>query len=128
MQRTCEYCGAQFDGSPQARFCSEAHRKAAARSRTDGAQKSDTREVGQEKSDKAPETVVRDSLGKLPADVDRGWGVCVRWQDPDTRRLPVYEPNGPSGLSLIAYPHQVEGDLRPSAEQLKKLGETTGAR
>jgi len=34
MLKTCEHCGASFEGAPQARFCSDAHRKAHARSRT----------------------------------------------------------------------------------------------
>jgi hypothetical protein len=31
MEKDCLYCGQSFDGSPQARFCSDAHRKAFAR-------------------------------------------------------------------------------------------------
>ena len=39
---------------------------------------------------------------------------------------PVEEPVGPAGLSLVAFPVQREGDLKPTEEQLRKLGETTG--
>lgn len=35
MQRTCEFCGALFEGASQARFCSNAHRVAASRTRTE---------------------------------------------------------------------------------------------
>jgi hypothetical protein len=31
MEKDCLYCGQSFDGAAQARFCSEAHRKAYAR-------------------------------------------------------------------------------------------------
>jgi hypothetical protein len=35
---------------------------------------------------------------------------------------PVEEPVGPAGLSLIAFPVQTPGDLKPTPEQLAKLG------
>jgi hypothetical protein len=34
----------------------------------------------------------------------------------------VYEPLGPAGLSLVAFPVQVRGDLSPTPEQREKLG------
>jgi hypothetical protein len=120
MQKLCAYCGEEFEGAAQARYCSNAHRVADQRRRTEPAQ----REVAQEKSHSPVQhpRAATDSLGHLPSDVDRGWGVCVRWQDPERRELPVYEPNGPAGLSLIAFPNQTPGDMAPSKAEREKLG------
>jgi len=51
MDRRCEHCGELFEGRPNARFCSEAHRKAYARV------------VTSEGLTPAQEQAIRDDLG-----------------------------------------------------------------
>jgi hypothetical protein len=48
--KTCEHCGQPFEGPAQARFCSDAHRKAASRSRTDVRVEGGQKQAGQENS------------------------------------------------------------------------------
>jgi len=104
MLKECLFCGASFEGSAQARFCSDAHRKAHARTRTDVR----VGEVGQSENGEVGQ--------RHP--VDLGWGTVTRFAVDGT---PVEEPLGPAGLSLVAFPVQVEGDLAPSPELLRKL-------
>lgn len=57
--------------------------------------------------------------------VDQGYGTVTRYT---LDGVPVEEPLGPSGLSLVAFPNQTPGSLKPSKEQLAKLGKTVGSR
>ena len=51
MERICAHCGTAFEGPPQARFCSDAHRKAHARAGEVGQRSTvAAAEVGQEKA------------------------------------------------------------------------------
>ena len=43
-EKVCEYCGASYQGAPQSRFCSEAHRKAASRAAARPANQADQAE------------------------------------------------------------------------------------
>ena len=74
MLRTCEHCGNEFEGAAQARFCSDAHRKAFARSGEVGqvgqAEVGQQEEVGQEVAQtRSRPTLVRELIDEARAGI-----------------------------------------------------------
>jgi len=139
-EKVCEYCGASYQGAPQSRFCSEAHRKAASRAAARPAIQADQAE----RHVQAPKRRDLDADGRpntlrgLMSAAKEGTIVLSEREEQQIRNHfgftasekrtflelgnPVEEPVGPAGLSLVAFPNQREGDLAPTPEERAKLG------
>lgn len=145
MQRSCVFCGASFAGPPQARFCSDAHRKAFARTRTSGNEEPGQvpsepgqGEVGQGNSDRLPTRLLEIPESWFePSYVKKHFGLVdfsrvsldehVSLVDfPPELLVRLARAGKLQPLNRVCFPVQRPGDLSPRPEALRRLGRTTG--